>query len=311
MGGRRSRYMVLDILGTGGMGSVFRGWDPKLERPIAIKTVHLDPDARASLDAREQRKVLLREAVNLAKFNHPNIVSIFDIEDTGDAAFLAMEFIDGMSLEKLLDHTGLLRVEQAAPLIAGIARGLAAAHAAGVIHCDIKPANILLGRDGAIKVTDFGIARSIMRHTANIQGTFGTPGYLPPEALGSAEFTPAADLFGVGAMFYELLAGSPPHTGRTAQETLVKTVTEPAVPVRERNKSVPPAIDELIQGLLEKDPAKRRPVTAAELADALDILSGRNGWRWTPPPALSGGPPSKPDVSELTTAAIPMGPAVS
>jgi len=298
-----SRYLVLDILGTGGMGSVFRGWDPKLERPVAIKTVHIGGDSKASVDAIEQRQVLLREAVTVAKFNHPNIVAIYDVEDAAEAAFLAMEFVDGMSLEKLLEKVGLLRPEQAVPLVVEIARGLAAAHAAGVIHCDIKPANILLGRDGAVKVTDFGIARSAVGTTGRVSGTFGTPGYLPPEALGSAAFTPTADLFGVGAVFYELLTGEPPHAGKNAQETLVKTATKAAVSVRETNKSVPPAVDEIILGLLEKDPKKRRPATARELADALEKIADRNGWKWTAPLMLSG---EASEVSSVTpTAALP------
>ena len=187
----------------------------------------------------------MREAVTVAKFNHPNIVAIYDVEDAGEAAFLAMEFVDGMSLENYLleGRNGAARTG-GAPRSSRSARGLEAAHHAGVIHCDIKPANILLGRDGAIKVTDFGIARSAVRATGNISGTFGTPGYLPPEALGSAAFTPMADLFGVGAVFYELLIGEPPHAGKTAQETLVRTATAPATSVRDRNKSVPPAIDD-------------------------------------------------------------------
>jgi serine/threonine-protein kinase len=297
-----SRYLVLDILGTGGMGSVFRGWDPKLERPVALKTVHMG-DARASVDADEQRHVLLREAVTVAKFNHPNIVAIYDLEDAGDAAFLAMEFVDGMSLENYLARASTMRVELAVPLIAQIARGLEAAHGAGVIHCDIKPANILLGRDGAVKVTDFGIARSAIRATGNISGTFGTPGYLPPEALGSAAFTPAADLFGVGAVFYELLTGEPPHAGKTAQEALVKTATAAAVPVRQFNRSVPPAIDEIILGLLEKDPKARRPASAQDLANALEAIANKSGWKWVPPPLLAEA--TAISDSERETAAIP------
>ncbi len=298
-----SRYLVLDILGTGGMGSVFRGWDPKLERPVAIKTVHIGGKSKASVDAIEQRQVLLREAVTVAKFNHPNIVAIYDVEDAAEAAFLAMEFVDGMSLEKLLEKVGLLRPEQAVPLVVQIARGLEAAHAAGVIHCDIKPANILLGRDGAVKVTDFGIARSAIGTTGRVSGTFGTPGYLPPEALGSAAFTPTADLFGVGAVFYELLTGEPPHAGKNAQETLVKTATKAAVSVRETNKSVPPAVDDIILGLLEKDPRERRPATARELADALEKIADRNGWKWTAPLMLAGEVPGV--SSESPTAALP------
>lgn len=298
-----SRYLVLDILGTGGMGSVFRGWDPKLERPVAIKTVHMGGNSRASVDIDEQRHVLMREAVTVAKFNHPNIVAIYDVEDAGEAAFLAMEFVDGMSLENYLARVGTLRIEMAVPLIIQISRGLEAAHNAGVIHCDIKPANILLGRDGGIKVTDFGIARSAIRATGNISGTFGTPGYLPPEALDSATFTPMADLFGVGAVFYELLTGEPPHAGRTAQETLLRTATTPAVSVRERNKSVPPAIDEIILGLLEKNPQQRRPASARELANALEAIADKHGWKWIAPPLLAEE--SAISESERETAAIP------
>ena len=300
-----SRYLVLDILGTGGMGSVFRGWDPKLERPVAIKTVHMGGGSRASVDIDEQRSVLMREAVTVAKFNHPNIVAIYDVEDAGEAAFLAMEFVDGMSLENYLSRVGTMRLELAVPLIIQISRGLEAAHNAGVIHCDIKPANILLGRDGAIKVTDFGIARSAIRATGNISGTFGTPGYLPPEALDSKAFTPMADLFGVGAVFYELLTGEPPHAGKTPQETLVRTATTKAVSVRERNRSVPPAIDEIILGLLEKDPKVRRPASARELADALEAIADRHGWKWVAPTLLAEE--SAISESERETAAIPVG----
>ncbi len=291
-----SRYLVLDLVGTGGMGSVFRGWDPKLERPLAIKTIHMGGASRASVDATEQRRVLLKEAVTVAKFNHPNIVAIYDMEDADEDAFLAMEFVDGMSFEDLLALTGILKVELATPLMAQIARGLEAAHQAGVIHCDIKPANILLGKDGSIKVTDFGIARSAVRNTGNISGTFGTPGYIPPEALASMDFTPAADLFGVGAVFYEALTGTTPHEGRTSDETLLRTATMPAISVREQNKSIPPAVDDLILGLLEKDPARRRPGSARELAEILEGIASRHGWKWTVPAIVEGRPAADEEV---------------
>ena len=298
-----SRYLVLDIVGSGGMGSVFRGWDPKLERPVAIKTIHIGGDQRAGVDATEQRKVLLREAVTVAKFNHPNIVAIYDVEDAGQDAFLAMEFVDGMSLEAFLGKAGVLRLDQAVPLVAQIARGLAAAHHAGVIHCDIKPANILLGRDGAIKVTDFGIARSAVRAAGHPGATFGTPGYLPPEALESAPFTPMADLFGVGAVFYETLAGEPPFTGRNSREILLRTVSVPAASVRERNKSVPLSIDNIISGLLEKDPGQRRPGSALDLAVRLEAMAETSGWKWSAPAFLAEGTGA--DDADTETTEIP------
>ena len=298
-----SRYLVLDIVGSGGMGSVFRGWDPKLERPVAIKTIHIGGDQRAGVDATEQRQVLLREAVTVAKFNHPNIVAIYDVEDAGQDAFLAMEFVDGMSLEAFLGKAGVLRLDQAVPLIAQIARGLAAAHHAGVIHCDIKPANILLGRDGAIKVTDFGIARSAVRAAGHPGATFGTPGYLPPEAIESAPFTPMADLFGVGAVFYETLAGEPPFTGKNSRETLLRTVSVPAASLRERNKSVPLSIDNIISGLLEKDPGQRRPGSALDLAVRLETMAETSGWKWSAPAFLAEG--TGVDDSDTETSEIP------
>jgi serine/threonine protein kinase len=298
-----SRYLVLDLLGTGGMGSVFRGWDPKLERPVAIKTVHMGKEGRASVDLENQRQVLLKEAVTVAKFNHPNIVAIYDVEDAGEAAFLAMEFVDGMTLEDYLTKSGSMRLELAVPLISQIARGLEAAHQAGVIHCDIKPANILLGRDGSIKVTDFGIARSAVRVTGDLSGIFGTPGYLPPEALIGGGFTPMADLFGVGAMFYELLTGELPHDGKTAQEILLSTTTDPAVSVREKKEAVPQAIDEVILGLLIKDPKARRPASARELADTLAALADRQGWKWTAPALVAEGRAHS--EHDLETVAIP------
>ena len=298
-----SRYHVLDLLGSGGMGSVFRGWDPKLERPVAIKTVHMGGGTHASLDAIEQRHILMREAVTVAKFNHPNLVAIYDVEDGGDAAFLAMEFVDGMSLEALLGQVGTLRVEQVTPMIAQIARGLAAAHSAGVIHCDIKPANILLGRDGSVKVTDFGIARSAVRTTGNLSGTFGTPGYLAPEALTAATYSAAADLFALGAVFFEALTGDTPFAGKDAREILVKTATASAPSVREKDRSVPPLVDGIIASLLEKDPARRSPATATELAEALEEVAQKNDWRWSPPAALASEP--RPSMSDLPTAMLP------
>ncbi|MEO8361601.1 MAG: protein kinase, partial [Vicinamibacteria bacterium] len=163
---------------------------------------------------------------------------------------------------------------------------------------------ILLGRDGAIKVTDFGIARTAARTTGNLSGTFGTPGYLPPEALLSAAFTPMADLFAVGAVFYEVLTGQPPHTGKNAQETLVRTATVVPVSVRERNRSVPPAVDEIVLGLLQKDPTKRKPPSARELAEALDSIADKNGWKWTAPMLLTGETPWA--IADSATAAIPL-----
>ena len=205
--------------------------------------------------------------------------------------------------QNYLARVGTVRVEMAVPLIIQITRGLEAAHAAGVIHCDIKPANILLGRDGGIKVTDFGIARSAIRATGNISGTFGTPGYLPPEALDSVAFTPMADLFGVGAVFYELLveqeaaARGPDRAGDPGEDGHHRRGLHP------RAKQVGPARDQDDPRLLAKDPKLRRPASARELANALEAIADRNGWKWIAPPLLAEE--SAMSESERETAAIP------
>ncbi|HBL27647.1 MAG TPA: hypothetical protein DD490_12490, partial [Acidobacteria bacterium] len=151
------RYQVLDVLGMGSMGTVFRGRDPRLQRAVALKTVYLgrtlDPEKKRGLI-----ETLRREAVALAQLSHPNVVAIYDLADAAEAAFIAMELVDGMSLDVLLRRRGRLTPSEVIPLAAGIAAGLAAAHASGIVHRDIKPPNVLLGRDNSIKVTDFGIA---------------------------------------------------------------------------------------------------------------------------------------------------------
>jgi serine/threonine protein kinase len=144
----------------------------------------------------------------------------------------------------------------------------------------------------------------MVRTTGNISGTFGTPGYLPPEALISAAYTPTADLFAVGAVFYELLTGEPPHAGKTAQETLVRTATATPVPLRDKNKSVPPGVDAIVLGLLAKNPEHRRPATALSLAEELESIAEKNGWKWTAPIFLGGDLPVP--LSDLATAALPV-----
>ena len=163
------RYQVIELLATGGMGAVFRGWDPRLQRPVALKTLRLGgrPAAREAEPAIEQ---LVREAVTAARFSHPNVVAVYDVEDAPEGAYIAMELVDGMSLERLLVRRGRLRPAEVILLGAAIARGLAAAHARDIVHRDVKPANVMLGRDGSIKVTDFGIA-DLIAASAQADGT--------------------------------------------------------------------------------------------------------------------------------------------
>jgi hypothetical protein len=273
------RYQVIELLASGGMGAVFRGWDPKLQRPVALKTLRLGLDFPP--EKRSQRiDQLLREAVTAARFSHPNVVPVYDVADSSEGAFIAMELVEGLSLEQLLIRRGRLTVAEILPLGAAIARGLAAAHAHDIVHRDIKPANVMLGRSGSIKVTDFGIADLVAKATQADGLVFGTPGYLPPEALRGAGHGPAGDLFGLGVILYESLAGSKPFGGFEVADVVETTLFGLLRPLSSRaEENVPRELESLIQLLLDRDPA-RRPSQAAAVADELERLAAERGLRW-------------------------------
>lgn len=176
------RYQIVEMLGFGAMGTVFRGWDPKLERHVALKTLKIgaavDDDSKRELAER-----LVKEAITLARLQHPNIVTVFDVVQQGDSAFIAMELVDGMSLERYLWHHRRLDASQAVPLAVTLLQALEAAHREGFVHHDVKPGNILLGENGAIKVTDFGVSELLSIAHQSSDTVCGTPGYLAPETI--------------------------------------------------------------------------------------------------------------------------------
>jgi len=298
------RYLVVGVLGEGAMGTVFRGWDPKLRRPLALKTIHL---GRTMGDAQraEQAARLLSEAVTVAKFNHPNIVSIYDAEETGEAAFIAMELIEGSTLEQYLWAEKVMPPGQAAYVGAAIARALAEAHGRGVLHHDVKPANVLLSREGAVKVTDFGISQ-VLTDLSKEGSVYGTPGYLPPETLELQVYDRRGDLFGLGAVIYHGLTGKRPFQGKTYREVLVRTLEGKVVPPRDLVPEIPEEMSRLVMELLARDP-NRRPAGAAEVARRLESLAETlaPGWRPSfndeiqPTPPVRGRAAPPPPASRL------------
>ncbi|MFL6293110.1 MAG: protein kinase domain-containing protein [Thermoanaerobaculia bacterium] len=273
------RYQVVEPLGAGAMGSVFRGWDPKLQRGVALKTVRLDASVQPA-KRRQLMETLLREAVTLARLSHPHVVPVYDVEDSPAGAFVAMELVDGMNLESLLWKRGRLPADQAVPLGAAIARALAAAHAHGFVHRDVKPANVLLGRDGSIKVSDFGISELLATNTDRGKAVFGTPGYVPPETLEQGEYGTAGDLFALGAVLYRCLRGIHPFPGGNVHEVVKATLLRPAQPLSRTVPDLPPGLGELILSLLEKE-AALRPQSAAAVAAELEALAAARGYRWS------------------------------
>jgi len=276
------------------MGTVFRGWDPKLQRPVALKTVRLGVDL---LDDKRAQLItqLVREAVTAARFSHPNVVAVYDVEDAPDGAFMALELVDGVSLEHLLLRRGRLSPGEVAPLGAAIAHGLAAAHTRDIVHRDVKPANVLLGRDGTIKVTDFGIADFVAAASRAEGLVFGTPGYLPPESLRGAGHTRAGDLFALGVILYECLTGAKPFGGVDISDIIQPTFLAPLKTPGARTAGIPPDLETLVLLLLERDPG-RRPSNAAAVAEELDRIDAKHGFRWQfddviPQSSPSQGPP--------------------
>lgn len=272
------RYLVVDVIASGGMGTVFRGWDPRLQRPVALKTVRID-EAVPGAPRHDLVSSLLQEAVTVAGLNHPHIVAVYDVEDLPEAAFIAMELVEGGSLAQHIGDRGALPVRRVAPLGNAVARGLEAAHVRGVIHRDMKPANVLLGRDGIIKVTDFGIAAMLSALVAPARMVFGTPGYLPPEALRGEGQGVAADLFALGVVLYEAALGLRLYPGDDLTDVSRRTCEEPITPLRRLVRGVPDEFDALVCALLEKEPG-RRPSSAGEVASDLERLCQRHAWEW-------------------------------
>ena len=277
------RYRVVDVLGAGAMGTVFRGWDPRLERAVALKTLKiggtLAPEERRQLTAR-----LVKEAVTLASLQHAHIVTVFDVVHEGEVAFIAMELVEGMGLDRYLRQVGRLPQDQVAALGVALFSALETAHQAGFVHHDVKPGNILLGTDGSIKLTDFGVSE-LLTSVHQQQGDFvcGTPGYLAPEALLGEPYTVRSDLFAVGVVLYQCSTGKRPFCGETLRQTLVETVSAEVSAPREACPDMPEEVEGLILALLEKQP-EDRPRDARSAARVLEDLASQHGWRWQPQP---------------------------
>jgi len=279
---RLGRFDLRAILGHGSMGTVFKAWDTKLERWVAIKTVRAGAGMAEFWDVDLVRS-LVAEAAMVARFNHPHVVAVHDVHDAADAAYVVMEFVDGVSLEELL-RKGPLGRARAVPLLADVASALAAAHAIGMLHRDVKPGNVLLGREGAVKLGDFGIASFVSAHMRG--SVFGTPGYVAPEALRGQGFVPAGDLFALGAIAYRCLTGRPAFAGATPEEVLSSTLKARVAPLREGCPDAPPELQAIVERLLEPNP-ERRIADAAALRNELARMCELHGWRWMPPD-LSG-----------------------
>ncbi len=262
------RYRVVEIVGAGAMGTVFRAWDPRLERPVALKTVKIDLGVGEG--ASDLAAQLVREAVTLARLNHPNIVTVYDAASDGELAYLAMELVEGISLDRYVRQEKNLPFEQVVAVGVAVARALDAAHKRGVVHQDIKPANILLGTDGSIKVTDFGIAELLGRAQNEDRRAVvcGTPGYLAPEVARGESPSEASDIFALGVVLYQSITGQRPFSGATPKDVMVATVSGTYTSIRTLRPETPRRLVQLVNRLLAKH-RDQRPPSARAVADTL------------------------------------------
>lgn len=253
---RFGRFRTLERLGAGAMGTVYRAHDDVLGRPVAIKALHLQGDVAI-------RERFLREARAIGAVAHPNILSIYDAGAEGETPYLVMELAGGPLSDRM--KAGPLPAEAVRGVGIQIGRALAAAHAAGIVHRDVKPANILSGQGEAWKLADFGIAR-VPDSTLTVGGQFlGSPAYAAPESLRAGVFSPASDVYGLGATLYEALTGAAPRGDGDLRSVFQKLDQDPA-PLHAR-PAVPRWLSDPIMAALARDPATRPP--AEELARLL------------------------------------------
>jgi serine/threonine protein kinase len=264
------RYQIVKKLGAGAFGVVYKAKDKVLGRMVAIKTIRLEGLAAAGASLDELVDRFKREAQVSAQLKHPNIVTIYDIGEADGMSYLAMEFIDGVGLEKVISSAGRLTVERAASIAAQVADGLDFAHKGHVVHRDIKPANIMIEAGDRVKVTDFGIAKTLNsgEHLTMTGSLLGTPSYMSPEQARGGEIDGRSDLFSVGCVLYEMLAGQKAFRGESITALIFKIITEEPPPIHALDPSIPDEMVRIISKALSKSPEARFQ-SGREMADAL------------------------------------------
>jgi eukaryotic-like serine/threonine-protein kinase len=244
------RYELAELLGSGGMARVYAAYDSVLDREVAIKVIN--EAGQADPVARER---LIREARAAAGLHHPNTVAVFDVAVGDDQPYIVMELISGQSLEQRLRAEGRLEVDEVVEIGDAVLAGLSAAHHHGLVHRDVKPSNILLADDGTVKVADFGIAMALADSATRLTATgqlIGTPKYLAPECVAGQPASPASDLYSLGAVLYECLAGQAPFAAPTPVAVAVAHQRDPVPPLADRAPEVPGVLVDTVgrKGLL-------------------------------------------------------------
>lgn len=267
------RYEVQEKIGIGGMADVYRGKDTLLGRPVAIKILHQNFGSDQDFVARFKR-----EAQAAGKLNHQNVVSMYDVGYDQGFHYIIMEYVAGCTLKEYIQHHSRVTIQEAVKITIAIAEGLEHAHMMGIVHCDVKPHNILITDAGRVKVTDFGIARAInsaatMMYTNSVMGSAH---YISPEQASGKTINVSTDIYSLGVVLYELLTGEVPFRGETPVSVALQHVKDRVIAPRIKNSLVPPQLEQVVLTALEKEPGKRFG-SISEMIQALRMSLGYRG----------------------------------
>ena len=302
---RIGRYKVVRELGRGAMGVVYHAIDPNIGRPVAIKTIQLG-EKRTPEEQERLRERLFREARSAGILSHPGIVTIYDVEQQDDVAYIAMEYVDGPTLDQWLSEQRTVSPEWMFGILAQTANALDYAHQKGIVHRDIKPANIMIAADGTAKIADFGIAKITASEQFTVTGSIvGTPHYMSPEQVQGQAVDGRSDQFSLAVIAFEMLTGEKPFTGEHLTTVVYKIVAEEPVPPHRLNPTLSGPIDAALRRALAKKPEDRYR-TCREFAEALEkACAATKGWQ----PMPRGGSANAPTLAEGAAPAFELPPA--
>ncbi len=295
------RYRLIELLGEGGMATIYRAHDRQLDRDVAVKLLRPQYGRDAGFIARFRQ-----EAQSAASLNHPNVVNVYDYGTDEAGPFIVMELIDGENLAEILRERGFLPPLAAAGIAEQVAEGLSVAHERGIVHRDIKPSNILLARDGRAKVVDFGIARALVEAQLTLPGTtLGSVHYFSPEQARGEPVTAASDIYSLGLVLFEMLTGRRAWTGDTAGAVALARLANPPPLPSSLQVDVPPVLDAIVARALALDPQDRFASAATMAAALRSFLADPSAPPRLGPVAGLAAPPSRAVVPARASGAAP------
>ena len=295
------RYEIVSKVGSGGMADVYKATDHRLGRFVAIKVVK----SEYSSDKNFVKK-FRGEAQAAAGLQHPNVVNVSDVGEDQGLYFIVMELVEGITLKKFIERKGKLEIKEAVGIAIQIAQGMEAAHDNHIIHRDIKPQNIIISREGKVKVTDFGIAKAASSNTINA-GTMGSVHYISPEAARGGYSDEKSDIYSLGVTLYEMLSGTMPFAADNTVSVALLHIQEEATPLRDIDPSIPVSVEKIVQKCMQKKP-ERRYLTASELIKDLKRSLQDPDGEFVPRPCVRSLAVAAADRGRQPPAAVAAGP---